>query len=72
MSIDSVSDGDIADLLAGLRRLSVEGREKRSELLRIVVSLGIPQEEAIKMDLRLFLDGYLVGRGANLRYRQNI
>ena len=39
------------------------------ELVKAVVSVGVPQEEAMKMDCRAFLDGYLTALGSAPAHR---
>ena len=61
----------IADLLADHRAAKREIAVIRSELITIAVEdLGIPQSEAIKTDLYVLFDGYLIANGIKQEYRQ--
>lgn len=43
-----------------------------TELLRIAVEIGLPQEEAMKTNLLAFLDGFLQGAGVMPEYRRAV
>lgn len=61
---------NIADLLGRHRRNKAEAKEINLELVRIAVSIGMSQEEAIKTNLSVFFDGYLTGQGHMPAYRK--
>jgi hypothetical protein len=60
----------IADLLAKHRRNKAEAKEINLDLVRVAVSIGMPQDEAIKTNLSVFFDGYLTGHGHMPTYRK--
>jgi len=63
----------ISDLLADHRRAKREIAIIRSELIEIAVEeLGIPQTEAIKTDLYVLFDGYLIANGIKQEYREGL
>jgi hypothetical protein len=62
---------EIADLLADLRRAKYEVKDIRQHLVKFAVEeIGLEQQEASQMDIAVFLDGYLVGRGMYQSSRQ--
>ena len=67
----AVINATIADLLRTNARLKAEVKTVRESMLRLTVEeLGIAQEEAQRLDLHTFLDGYLVGQGSVQLHRK--
>jgi hypothetical protein len=65
-----MNNGDIADLLADYRRAKNETSRVRAELVRLAVEeMGVPQQDALKMSLDTFFDGYLVGQCVRQSWR---
>ena len=62
---------EISDLLAELRRTKYEVKDIKLQLVKFAVEeIGIEQQEASQMDIAVFIDGYLVGRGMHQSRRQ--
>lgn len=66
----NVTNGEIANLMCEIRRNKKRTQELRGELLRVAVEeLGVEQEHAKKMNLEVFVDGFLIGRGMQQSWR---
>lgn len=65
-----MTNGEIANLMCEIRRNKKRTQELRGELLRVAVEeLGVEQEHAKKMNLEVFVDGFLIGRGMQQSWR---
>lgn len=65
-----MTNGEIANLMCEIRRNKKRTQELRGELLRVAVEeLGVEQEHAKKMNLEVFVDGFLIGRGVQQSWR---
>lgn len=60
---DLLHNAEIAATLVEIRRLREAMKSERTRLIRCAVSLGIPQEDALKLNVEVFFDGFLVARG---------
>lgn len=53
----------IAQALIAYRKAKQTVKDTRVELVKLCVEVGIPHEDADKMSVETFLDGYLVANG---------
>jgi hypothetical protein len=60
----------MADMLAKNRRNKAEAKAISLEFVQLAVSVGMPQEEALKTNLPTFFDGYLMAMGHMPAYRK--
>ena len=61
---------EIADMLCDYHRAKRDMKEIKAKMIRFVVDdLGMDQQDAVKMDIPSFLDGYLIGRGMQQSWR---
>jgi hypothetical protein len=60
----------ISDLLAKHRRNKAEAKAINLDFVQLAVSIGMPQEEALKTNLSVFFDGYLMAMGHMPAYRK--
>lgn len=65
-----MTNQDIATLLRTYAAKKNEMKAMRLEMLRAVIEVcGLTREAAGKMDVEVFLDGYLVGQGSVQSFR---
>lgn len=68
----TTTNTEIADLLRDYAQAKRRVQELRSQCLQIAVeSFGMEQEQAKKLNLETFLDGYLVGQGMMQSWRKS-
>jgi len=60
----------MVEVLARSRRNKTEAKAISLELLQLAVSIGMPQDEALKTNLPAFFDGYLMAMGHMPAYRK--
>ena len=60
----------ISETLAKHRRNKAETKAINLEFVQIAVAIGMPQEEALKTNLSVFFDGYLMAMGHMPAYRK--
>lgn len=65
----------IVELLISLRaekkRHDAESKRITNEIRELAVSLGLPQEDVLKINLLDFFDGYLIGKGHLQGFRKS-
>jgi ribosomal protein L10 len=71
MSAVIPTNQEIADLLRSYARAKTSVRYLRVTLMRIAVEqLGMDQQEAKDINIEVFFDGYLVGKGVMQSWRK--
>ena len=63
-------ESEIAEVLAEARRLKDDRDALRVELIRHAVELGMKQEDAMKINIYDFFDGYLFALGQLQKHRK--
>lgn len=66
----AVKPEDIADRVRELSRLRARQAEIRAELVSFAIACGIPQEQAARLDVAQFFDGYLLALGHVQKWRR--
>jgi hypothetical protein len=67
----TLTNTEIAGLLADYRRTRALMKELKGEMMRVAVEqLGMDQKEAKDHQIDDFLDGYLVGQGVQQAWRK--
>jgi hypothetical protein len=61
---------NVAKSLVIYREAKAKEKEAKANLIRLACELGLPQEEAIKMSVTDFLDGYLVANNVVQQHRK--
>ena len=64
-----MNNKEITNLIRKAASLQKEMKENRLDMVKAVVLIGVPQEEAMKIDVRAFLDGYLMALGSAPQHR---
>lgn len=70
---NALRNAQIAGALRTYLRGKSELKARRAEMVRVAVThCGLPQEEALQMDLCAFLDGFLAGQGVQPTSRSGV
>ena len=63
---------EIVDAMREHSRIKAEAKRNNLELMKLAVQTGLPQEEAMKINLSMYLDGYLMALGHMPAHRRGV
>ena len=61
---------EIVDAMREHSRIKAEAKKINLELLKLAVATGLPQDEAMKTNLSMYFDGYLMALGHMPQHRR--